>query len=407
MQTTAREDDRCQLIILNACYSDETARKLWEELEYSVSVVGHTGPVPDAAAVCFSGNFYKSLGELNSFEDAFKAGAAAAATGGPEKSTKYVLYASRHAKDFKLQKPKSEEEILKEENHKRLQQELDKKAAVEREQRNTQNVTERLHYETDLLHQQLWGKRFESLPSERDLCRHCGKHRDNNHFAAPGHPNFCNSLDGKSYEKDPNSNAPTLECCGLDSVFGLGAPCKNCLRPKHKHFPAAQGGSTVKACNSLDLYTSCKPTHSDIPFAVLCGPSVCCACPVPEYLDKMLRDEMIREQNLQRSGWGWVSPGWRGTGCSFRTFIVLLVVSLLFIYIIVIWLTAAAIAPSDASKDQSSSASDTSIKIVIISSVPIMMLVATGYRWVQWKREKQILEKFLSEEEFESSSEMQ
>ena len=116
---------------------------------------------------------------------------------------------------------------------------------------------------------------------------------------------------------------------------------------------------------------------------------------------------MIREQNLQRSGLGWVSPGWRGTGCSFRTLLCLLGGVLLFIYIIVIWLIAAALAASDASKDQSSSASDTSIKIVIISSVPIMMLVATGYRWVQWKREKQILEKFLSEEEFESSSEMQ
>jgi hypothetical protein len=402
VQTTDKEDNRCQIIILNACHSDETAYKLWAKLKYSVSVVGHTGPVFDVAAVRFSENFYNSLGELNSFEDAFKAGASEAGNAAP--STKYVLYATRHAMNFKLQKPKSAEEIQIEEDKQRLQQKLEKEQAVGMEQRNTQaarqqlQVTEQERQQADeLLHQQLWGKRFESSINERDICHHCGKHRNNHHFAAPGHPDFCNSLDGVSYEKNPNSNAPTFGCCGvLDSVFGLGAPCKNCLRPKHKHFPAAQGGSTIKVCESLDLYTSCKPNHIDIPFTVFCGPSVCCACPVPEYWGKWLMDEMTREQNLQQSGWGWVSSGWYGTGCSFRTFIVLFGGSILFGT--VVGFIAILVTLVNASKDQSSSASDQSFQIVILSSVPIMMLVAIGYRWVQWKSEKQILQKFLSEE---------
>jgi hypothetical protein len=406
VQTKDKEDNRCQLIILNACHSDETAYKLWAKLKYSVSVVGHTDRVDDTAAVSFSKNFYNSLGELNSFEDAFKAGASEAGNAAP--STKYVLYATRHAMNFKLQKPKSAEEIQIEEDNQRLQQKLEKEQAVGMEQRNTQAAQQQLQLSEqerqqerqqadELLHQQLWGKRFQSSINERDICHHCGKYRNNHHFAAPGHPDFCNSLDGVSYEKDPNSNAPTFGCCGvLDSVFGLGAPCKNCLRPKHKHFPAAQGGSTIKVCESLDLYTSCKPSHIDIPFAVLCGPSVCCACPVPEYWGKWLMDEMTREQNLQQGGWGWVSSGWYGTGCSFRTFIVLFVGSILFGT--VVGLIAILVTLVNASKDQSSSASDKSFQIVILSSVPIMMLVATGYRWVQWKSEKQVLQKFLLEE---------
>jgi hypothetical protein len=291
VQPTAREDDMCQLIILNACNSDETAYNLWVKLGYSVSVVGHTGTVFDSAAVCFSGNFYKSLGELNSFEDAFKAGAAAAATAGSEKSTKYVLYASRHAMDFKLQKPKSADEIQKEEETNRLQQELaverfqqaererqqaeqqaererqqaererqqtlesnrlqqelavERLQQAERERQQAEQQAERERQQAERERQQAlerarqietfmegnnWGKRFQSSPDRRqnqNVCVHCLKPSELHHYAAPEWGSFCNSLDRKTYEnQDGHSNVATTD---------MKAPCKFCLRPKDKHF---------------------------------------------------------------------------------------------------------------------------------------------------------------------------
>jgi hypothetical protein len=142
----------------------------------------------------------------------------------------------------------------------------------------------------------------------------------------------------------------------------------------------ARGGSTTKVCVSLDLYTSCKPTHSEIPFAILCGPSVYCACPVLESFGKMMICLMDTQDSVQQRERAKLV-----LGCIIFSILIVFIVNLVTLI--------------NVTKDGSCPLGQgCEFQIVILSSVPFMFLVVTGYRWVQWKREKQILEKFLSEE---------
>jgi len=181
LRTTVEEENKCQLIILNACHSDTTAYRLWKALhEFSVSIIGHTGDVPDQAAILFSRALYQSLGELNAIEDAFKAGGTAAADGVGSKSTRYVLYAGRFAGTFKLTKPQTKHEIHAEEE---IQNYICAVAEVEKREADARADM----YVTHVQQTHLNGYRFVEghIMGGQLVCKWCIQPREEHHYAGP------------------------------------------------------------------------------------------------------------------------------------------------------------------------------------------------------------------------------
>lgn len=63
--------DRVRVVILNACFSEEQAQAIVEEIDF---VVGMSDSIDDQAAIRFSAAFYRGLGFGRSVKDAFDLG---------------------------------------------------------------------------------------------------------------------------------------------------------------------------------------------------------------------------------------------------------------------------------------------------------------------------------------------
>ena len=298
---------------------------------------------------------------------AFIAGATAAANHEKDPTRNYVLYGTQDAMGFKLEKPKSEEQ-------RRLEFEVEKQGAVGAERQNARAITERIATTAmqaggverqntqaivGIMRQHLWGKKFQPSHADTNDCSNCGMPLSAHHNAAPGHGGFCNSLVGKTFEDDPLSGTGKVTC-------------KNCHRLREEHFPEQEGNSIV-LCDSSEKNTLCKPTHSHIPFPILFGPSVFCGCPKPEryYEVRTLAGTMKYED---------LGPLFFG-----RILFVLMIIFVAF------WILFVIVDAPHA----------------IMAIVPCMILVAIGYRWKNWRHQKQILKKFLQDEESRSREQAQ
>ena len=222
--------------------------------------------------------------------------------------------------------------------------------AVGAERQNTQAIV-------GIMRQHLWGKKFQPSHAGTNDCSNCGMPLSAHHNAAPDHGGFCNSLVGKTFEDDPLSGTG-------------GVTCKNCHRPREEHYPQQEGKSI---CHPIVLWDSskntlCKPTHSDIPFPILFGPSVFCGCPKP----KCLTDKMISLDKSLSSCLVFLSPA---------AFMVVCVCMAIYMVILIFIL------------------SSPTMKAIMAAIVPCMILVAIVYRWMNWRNQKRILKEFLKDEE--------